>query len=461
MNFLEKIYQKSPLLIQNAMISSYGYRLKQKKYGKDFNKYLREFKEREAYTAVQWQEYQTVELRKLLVHAFETVPFYHEKYKKYGFNTSKFQKFEIEDLKKLPYLEKEDFRKYGKTSLLSSKKRKGFFISSSGSTGTPTSTFYSNQFYKKWAAVYEARVRNWAEVHYKMPRGMIGGKNILTKANAKAPFYRFNIAEKQTYFSAYHISEKNAPNYVRGLIENNVSYLVGYAMSIYILADFINKLKLKSPKLISVLTSSEKLTEKMRNTIEKAFQCKVFDAYSGVEACGLISENKKGELLFSPDTGILEVMNSNGTKTKKGEMGEVISTGLINFDQPLIRYRIGDYVRVSKEQENKSGLHMLKIDEISGRLEDAIVTKDGRKIISLYRLFLDIPFLKLSQVIQHSFYDYEINIVIDKNFSKREENIIKERFLEKIGYSLNLKINRITEIKKTKSGKYRLTISNL
>ena len=75
----------------------------------------------------------------------------------------------------------------------------------------------------------------------------------------------------------------------------------------------------------------------MRESIERAFLCKVYDGYSGVEACGLISENKSGELLFSPDTGILEVIDNDGNQVLNGESGEVISTGLLNYDQPLIK----------------------------------------------------------------------------------------------------------------------------
>ncbi|MGV6846541.1 MAG: hypothetical protein ACWA42_10490, partial [Lutibacter sp.] len=77
----------------------------------------------------------------------------------------------------------------------------------------------------------------------------------------------------------------------------------------------------------------------MKKTISQTFNCKVFDAYSGVEACGLISENIHGELLFSPDSGILEIIDKNGNPSNKGEVGEVVSTGFINYNQPLIRYR--------------------------------------------------------------------------------------------------------------------------
>ena len=291
-----------------------------------------------------------------------------------------------------------------------------------------------------------------------MKRGMIGGKKIINKPNALPPYYRYNMAEKQTYFSAYHISESTVYDYVSGIKNNKVEYMVGYALSNYFLADLIVKNKINVSQLKAVLTSSEKLTDEMRGVFKKAYGCKTYDSYSGVEACGLISENSEGDFLWSPDTGIAEVIDNEGNIALDGEL---ISTGLLNFDQPLIRYRISDNIKISKSQLTKSGSGMLKVDEVYGRLEDAIITKDGRKIISLYRLFLDIPHLKLAQVIQYTFVEFEINIVVDNSFDLNQKDNIKKRFYERIGDNINLKINMVSNIPKTASGKYRLTISKL
>jgi len=37
------------------------------------------------------------------------------------------------------------------------------------------------------------------------------------------------------------------------------------------------------------------LTTQMREIFSRVYQCKTYDSYSAVEACGLISENKFGE----------------------------------------------------------------------------------------------------------------------------------------------------------------------
>lgn len=458
---IDAFYDSSPLFIQNALISLYGIYWKRRRLGGKFKSYLKSFQYREKnYTKKQWEEYQTNELRKLLIHAFSNVSFYKEKYSKAGFELIDFEKFELNDLNKLPYLEKDELRRYGKSTLLASTRSKGAFFESSGSTGTPVSIYFSKEAHRKWQAAYEIRVRNWAGVHSKMARGMIGGRRILNPNRPKKPFYRFNSVEKQTYFSAYYINEKNAPNYVEGMRKHNLDYMVGYAMSLYLLADIINKLDLKAPKLKAVLTSSEKLTRQMRVAIEKAFQCKVYDAYSGVEACGLISENNDGELLFSPDTGIMEVVNENGKEVENGESGEVIATGLLNFDQPLIRYRIGDTVQKSDKKQSKSGIELPIIESIEGRVEDVIVAKDGREMVRFHGLFLDIPDLIAGQVVQNSLSEIQLNIVAESSFNKENESIMATRLRNLLG-EVSVQFQYLDAIPKNKNGKFQAVISHL
>jgi phenylacetate-CoA ligase len=454
------LYYKLPVFFQNLLITIYGYYWKQRRFGKRYKKNVQKWRDRDLFTESQWNDYQTKELRKLLLHAFDTVPFYTEKYKKHGFVRADFENFMLSDIKKLPFLEKEEYRKYGKTTLLSSKKEKGKYYYSSGSTGTPIAVYLSRNTHQKWSAAYEVRVRNWAKVNYRLSRGMIGGRKILKDQFSKAPFYRFNKAEKQLYFSAYHINENNIDDYLDGMSIYKIDYLVGYANSIYFLSQLILEKKLIAPHLMAVLVSSEKLTNQMRESIEKAFSCKVYDAYSGVEACGLISEDTFGDLLFSPDTGILEVLD-NYKEVANGETGEVISTGFLNYDQPLIRYRIGDYVKKSKNQRKKSNKKMLKIDEISGRTEDVVVTTNGVKNVRFHSLFINISGLVLSQLIQQTLTDFTINLVVDKNYKRFNEKIIKERLVAIVGLVNEVKFNYRSELTKNNNGKIKFVISNV
>jgi phenylacetate-CoA ligase len=457
---ISKIYAYSPVFLQNIWVSAYGYYWKTRRYGGDFLEKVNEFKDREEWNAQQWDNYQLTQLRKLLTHAFVQVPLYRRKYEQAGFTKADFVHFERGWLQNLPVLEKEELRQYGTSLLLAKNRAKGKFYQSSGSTGTPTQIYMSTSFHRLWSALYETRVRHWAKVDYKVPRAMIGGRRVLPSAKSKPPYYRYNYAEKQAYFSAYHLSEKTIADYNKGLIEAQSAYLVGYAMSIYLWATLVNKLDLKAPKMRAVLTSSETLTQHMRQTIESVFDCKVFDAYSGVEACGLISENEFGELLFSPDSGIMEVLTTDGQYAKPGETGELISTGLLNFDQPLIRYRIGDVLTLASNQKSKSGLNMPVISHIEGRTEDVIVGQHGQQMVRFHSIFNGINGLVMAQVIQHTLTHVEIKLVTDKHYRKDAEYEMATRIHSQLG-TVEITFNYVPNIDKTKNGKYKAVVSKL
>jgi len=461
MSFLSAIYKFSPVWFQNIGISLYGYYWNKRRFGGIFKKELQGFKEREFYTKEQWKEYQTKKLRQLLLHAYDTVPFYTEKYSKAGFIRHDFEKFTLEDIKRLPFLTKDELRHFGTTILLSTQcEPKGKFYSSSGSTGTPTQILFSPAMHQRWSAGFEARIRHWAGVDRFHRRGMIGGRRILPDFKGKAPYYRYNFFEKQIYMSAYHITSNTVANYLEGIQKYRIQYMTGYAKSNFFLARFLQEKGIKVKGVKAVITSSEKLTPEMRKTFEAVYGCKTYDSYSGVEACGLISETEYGQLLVSPDMGIMEIIDKNGHDVSPGETGEIISTGLLNFDQPLIRYKIGDLAELSRDQTTKCGRAMPVISEIIGRVEDVVIGKDGREIVRFHGIFINLPNLIATQIIQHTLLDITIKIVSDNPLSQSDEKTISERMESQLG-KINLTLERVPELPLTKNGKIQAVISHV
>lgn len=457
--FQEKLYAKLPVFAQNWAISVYGYYWKRRRFAGVFEQELYGFRERESYTTEQWRDYQTVQLRHLLLHAYDTVPFYREKYSAHGFCRTDFERFELEYLSRLPFLEKEDLRRFGTSTLLSSVREKGGqFFSSSGSTGTPTQILYSHAFHQRWSAAFESRIREWAGLHRGLERGMIGGRRIIAEGLARPPFYRYNAAEKQVYFSAYHIAARNIQSYLEGIEKHRLAYLTGYAMSNFFLARFFEESGVSVPELQAVVTSSEVLTDEMRAVFQRVYGCKTFDSYSGVEACALISETESGCLLSSPDVGIIEVIDSESNYVSDGYSGELVCTGLLNFDQPLIRYRIGDRVQLSKNQKESGGRMMPVIKKIEGRVEDVIIGSDGREIVRFHGVFVGLPNVVKAQVIQYDYTHFEILIETKQSLSAAERSEIYNRMISQLG-EITLEIKELKSLPIGSNGKFRAVIS--
>src|SRR6185436_16935721 len=143
--------------------SAYGWSWQKRRFGGIFEKEYQACKEREFYYKAQWDSYTQQQLSKILVHAFTSVPYYTEKWKQQGFTLEKINSLTPGTLSQLPFLEKDDLRKYGKSTLLSTiKEPRGKFFASSGTTGTPTSILFSEAMHQRWSALFEARIRNWA-----------------------------------------------------------------------------------------------------------------------------------------------------------------------------------------------------------------------------------------------------------------------------------------------------------
>lgn len=456
-----KILEYFPIIIQNMGISVFGYFWKKRRFGGVYKQQAKEFKSREFYTKQDWEIYQTQELRNILTHAFQNVPYYQEKFLAYGFTLEELKNFNLSDIGQLPILTKQDLREFGTTILLRrGKKEPGRFYSSSGSTGTPVKIYFSKKSHQKWSAVFETRIRNWAGVTIKNSRGMIGGRRIISRANAKSPFYRYNAAERQIYFSAYHISSKNLEGYASAFYKYDIDYMTGYAYANYILAKQIQQSKIKLKPLKAVITSSEKLTPEMRQTFSEVYGCQSFDSYSGVEACGLITQNEYGQLLISPDVGIMEILKEDGTPCLPGEEGEIYSTGFLNYDQPLIRYRIGDRVKLAKDQVNKCGRNMVVVEEIIGRVEDVVVGPDGRKMVRFHGIFIDIPKIMEGQIIQHSVNEIEIKVATQKALTEEEIQLMITRMKSQLG-EISVQVTSVHEIPKNANGKFKSVISHL
>src|SRR5438093_1591230 len=111
MSFVQDhIYPKLPVPFQNAAISAFGLQWYYRRFGGIFKESYKGFREREAFSFQQWRDYQTEQMRKLLLHAHTTVPYYKQTLKQAGFTETTLAKFELEQLTQIPVLEKDTLR---------------------------------------------------------------------------------------------------------------------------------------------------------------------------------------------------------------------------------------------------------------------------------------------------------------------------------------------------------------
>lgn len=457
---MDKIYNRSPLWLQNIGIAAFGVVWKHRRLGGRFKEFVDEFSERERFAQEAWQGYQIERLRELVRVCYYETPYYHRLFKDCGIDEAAVCNFSLDDLRKLPLLEKNTIRENPEDFIAdNARKKKLHKYHTSGSTGTPLIVRESSVTHQIISAAYEARCRRWAGVNHTMSRAMIGCRLVVPRPVSGPPFWRYNPAERQVYFSAFHISPENVRHYVSALNHYKADYLVGYASSHYFLARMIEEQGFTVYRPNCVLTSSEKLTDEMRRTLERVYRCEVFDGYSGVECCCLASECEHHHLHVSPDVGIIELVDDFGNHVKSGEPGEIVATGLLNFDQPLLRFRTGD-IAILDEGGCTCGREMPILRELVGRMEDTIYGVDGRQSVRFHGIFVGIPSIREGQVIQETLTEFTIRVVAPNGLNDTECNEIYHKMHDRLG-NVKVRIECVNAIERTARGKFKAVVCKL
>jgi phenylacetate-CoA ligase len=453
---LSKVYSHLPTWAQHAAVSAYGLYWYALRFGGNYRNDLNDYLSREAFGAEDWARYQSETVAALLSAAATHVPYYRRVW-----GEAEKRAARAGDLHAIPLLEKDALRADPKAFLredLSPRSTKTYHTS--GSTGTPIATIWTPAEVRRSRAVREARSNRWAGVSYSLPRATFSGRMVEPNPASKGPFYRFNAVERQVYFSAFHLRPDTAPSYVRALHRHRVQWLSGYAVSFYLLAKMILEQELEVPPLKALITTSEKVTPEMRQVMERAYRCPVFEEYGTVENVVLATECRDGRLHVSPDVGVIEILRPDGSPCEPGEVGEVVATGLMRTYQTLIRYRVGDLAAWDPEP-CPCGRSMPVLREIVGRVEDVIVGPDGREMVRFHGIFVNQPNIREGQIIQESLTNIRVRVVPGDAFGHADIQDIEDRVKQRLGDDVNVAIETVSHIPRTASGKFKAVVSLL
>jgi len=455
MGLSERIYGRLPVSGQHAAVSAFGLYWKWLRFGPGFKDFVKEYQRRDRFTSDQWDEWQCQRLKEFLPAALK-VPYYKE-----TLSRSEQAAANAGDLSGLPLLSKDPLRddptRFLRTDM---KTRFPVLWRTSGSSGTPIDNHLTLDEARRTRAVREVRSAGWAGVSFGHPRATFSGRFVEPNPDSKGPFHRYNWVERQVYFSAFHLRPDTAHQYVEALHRHQTRWLTGYAVSFFLLAKMILDQNLSVPdSLQAVVTTSEKLTQQMRDVMTRAFGCRVYEEYSTVENCLFASECEQGSLHASPDVSMVEILRPDGTPCAPEEAGEVVTTCLMRDYQPLIRYRVGDVAAWSAEP-CACGRGMPVLKEVIGRLEDVLVGPDGRQMVRFHGVFVDQPHVCEGQVIQETLSRIRVKVVTTDGFGESDINDIQQRIKQRMG-NVDVIVEPVSEIPRTKAGKFKAVINQV
>ncbi|GAG02011.1 unnamed protein product, partial [marine sediment metagenome] len=101
------------------------------------------------------------------------------------------------------------------------------------------------------------------------------------------------------------------------------------------------------------------------------------------------------------------------------------------------------------------------IERIIGRVEDYVVTPDGRFIGRLDHLFKDTANVLMGQIKQDHVNEVRIRIVRDAHYTAKDEAIIRKEARARLGNEIIIRFEYVDDIPRTKEGKFRFVISHV
>jgi phenylacetate-CoA ligase len=448
------LYWRLPVTLQEFALGMYAGRLDRTYYGPEFRRWKMMVEDWQSRSWSDAQRWQYERLQSILATAKEFVPHYRDALR--GIEPDKI--VDGKELMRIPLLSKQELRQKEFRFLVEGFDLSRAFVDrTSGSTGTALTVYWSVSAIQRYWATHEVTVRNAVGVDRFSPRAMIGGRPIVPGRQASPPYWRHNRRWGQLYLSSYHISSLTTREYVEAIRSAEVVWLTGYGSAIGTLARNALEARLAPVPLRVVIVSGDTLQPGMRKAIEEFFQCRCHDHYGQAEGICWIFECERGKLHIIPEFGIMEILRPDGTACVPGEAGEIVATGLLNDAMPLIRYRTGDSAAWAIDQHCSCGRSTPIVECLEGRVDDYLVTTDGRRIGRLSTAIKRSPSVHSAQIVQTAPGQGFLLIKPGSGYTRTDADLIYEDILNRIG-TYDLRIQEVEEIPKTPAGKLRLVV---
>lgn len=332
---------------------------------------------------------------------------------------------------------------------------------SSGTSGQPIKIPYNIQSYQKEYAYWWYH-RGFGGIRQGDKIATLMGHKIVDINQVSPPYWVINYPENQLIMSSYHLAPQNLPFYIEKLNDFKPRLIHGYPSSIFLLARHIldNNIQLQfRPKMI--VAASETTLNYQRETIEKAFHSKLYIWYGNTEFCGHITECPHGKLHVQPYHSYVRIVGFDGKDVMPGQEGQIVATNFTNTAFPLINYNTKDVVRLSKDQSCSCGKGGMIVDYIVGRIEDYVLTPDGRRVGRLDHLFKAAKYVRNAQIEQDRLDHLIVRIEKEDGYTSTIEQIILKEARSRVGSQMTIDFEYVSEISKGANGKFKFIIQKL
>jgi len=413
---------------------------------------LSEMTEHLRWSTEELRRYRLWKLREVVRHAFFNSPFYRQFYGRQGIHPDDIRS--LDDLKKLPILEKAMLQQVGPDQVCTLKSEAGVMIEvTSGSMGMPL------RILRTWRDLYYIKakiIRSFRQTGLRFYHRQAVLKSSAESLTGRHWFENFGILRK------YWLSVVDPPEVnLRKLRRIRPHHVHGYPSGLLAIAELLQS-RGQTFRIPNICCGAEVLDEPMRQAIENAFQAEVFDLYGTREVGNVAWECRAHQgLHINDDALIVELLDELDNEVPEGREGEIVVTYLDAYDFPFIRYRLGD--RALRMPGNcPCGVNFGRLQQITGRSDSRIRLPSGEWVSGLvFQELRMLTCLAAFRILQDDPACVRLQLVFRDEAGKSEVDAIVKRTAGLLRNELQVIPEILPELEREAGGKIRAVICRL
>ncbi len=422
--------------------------------------YIREFQQTQYKKPEELKGLQLKRLQKLLQHAYENCPFYHQRMDEAGLCPAEFNS--LDELRALPVLSKQDIQNRGRELMARSFPEVATVRNQTGgSTGSPLQ-FYVDK--ERFASRLASTVRHnrWAGLEPGHWCGELWGARLdqVTK-DGWWDWCRNHFLYRLIQLNTSRIRPEDWDPFVARLTRKRVRFLVAYTQSAVLFARYLRANGIDDIRFDSIITTAEVLLPGQRELLEQTFRGRVFNRYGCREVSVIASECEHHHgMHVNAEALLVEIVPD---PSYPPPTGRILITDLLNYSMPLIRYEIGDVARWADRQDCPCGRGLPLLADVQGRITDFLILPNGTHISgpSLTLVVSDMPDVAQVQFVQRSPQSIVLRVVPGRNYGRETQDELRRRISLYLNGLVDLSLEEVTSIASEASGKYRFVVNDM
>lgn len=373
-----------------------------------------------------------------------------------------YQPFLGRRLEEFPLLEKSDILS-SLDQIATVSERNGSLRFTGGTTGASMRVLYTHEdTQERHACLDNFRAQHGYELGKKV--AWFSGKEIVRPSDLpRGRVYRDDKFNGIRFFSTFHINRRNFDAYWAALEDFAPEFLVGFPSSVCDICAVAKERGLKATwggaKVF--FPTAETVLPEHRALVAETLGCAVVDQYASSEGAPFIFECSAGRLHLELLSGVFEVLDERGNPAQEGEL---VVTAFATRGTPLVRYRIGDRISLADPSAVCScGSAQPLVERLEGRSTDFIQSAEyGRvNLGNLSNCTKGIDGIVRFQIIQSTVQAVEVLVESGSAFTADQEANFLSALRARLGQGMGIRLERVDEIPKERSGKFRIVKNNL